>query len=746
MKGALIRHCVTCALCEAKMQRMAIYHLSAKPISRATGRSATGAAAYRAGETITDERTGLVFDYGKKRGIDHSEIMAPANAPEWAHDRAKLWNSVEHSEKRKDSQVAREVEVALPAELNLDQQRELVRSFARSQFVDAGMVADIAIHHAKGENPHAHILLTMRDIGPDGFGQKNRSWNDKALLQNWREAWEVQTNQALERAGHSVRIDHRTLAEQGIERIPQIHIGPKVPEMERRGIRTEIGGQALAIETKNEAIAALQSDLEAARNERNHETPAGPERGADRGRIGAAGRVAGDTGRPSAEQHQKHGSGQLAAGPRMEQPATERSERSGGSSQDRGAARQGVAAGHGQPEADSRGSAAGAARPALDAGDGGGCVGHPRSGAVDRVVALAGTSATGAELTGREGGGGAPEARDRGRAQAPMKPDRSYLAARRQLDAMGVDSFEVGIRDQAGRMLTRTWSKAETLQAMPWLKRENAKGADVYVRPAGETNAGLVLVDDLNRGQLARMQAAGLTPASVTETSPDNFQAWVRVHDKRLEPKLATEVATMLAEQYGGDPNSADWRHFGRLAGLTNAKPKHKDANGRSPYVLAHESSGKVAPAGLALVQQAAQRVRDREASIERQSRIEATQTTPERTNGRDPIQTYRHGLKALYARFGASMDVSKADYMIGVGMVRGGFDPDQIGQAIEQASPELPTRKAGHEADYVARTVKAVMASPKVAEWQQEQAKEAQREAQRSSRRERDSGPSLGM
>ena len=265
---------------------VAIYHLCAKPISRATGRSATGAAAYRAGETITDERTGLVFDYGKKRGIDHTEIMAPAHAPAWAHDRAKLWNAVEHAEKRKDSQVAREVEVALPTELNPDQQRELVREFARSQFVDAGMVADIAIHHAKGENPHAHILLTMRDIGPEGFGPKNRSWNDQALLQNWREAWAVQTNQALERAGHRVRIDHRTLAEQGVERIPQIHIGPKVPEMERRGIRTEIGGQALAIETQNEAIAALQSELEAVRHERHHETPAGPERGADRGRAG----------------------------------------------------------------------------------------------------------------------------------------------------------------------------------------------------------------------------------------------------------------------------------------------------------------------------------------------------------------------------------------------------------------------------------------------------------------------------
>lgn len=324
-----------------------------------------------------------------------------------------------------------------------------------------------------------------------------------------------------------------------------------------------------------------------------------------------------------------------------------------------------------------------------------------------------------------------------------MKPDRSYLAARRQLDAMGVERFEVGIRDQAGRMLIRTWSKSETLESMAWLKRENAKGADVYVRPAGEANAGLVLVDDLNRGQLARLKAAGLTPASVTETSPDNFQAWVRVHEKRLEPKLATEVATMLAKEYGGDPNSADWRHFGRLAGLTNTKPHHKDGNGRSPYVLAHDSGGKLAPAGLELVQQAAQRVREREAKAERQTRLEAAQTAPERANGRDPMQMYRHGLKALYARFGASMDVSKADYMIGVDMARNGFSPDQIGGAIEQASPELPTRKAGHEADYVARTVKAVFTHPEVVKYQQEQAKEAQ---QRSSRRERDSGPSMGM
>jgi carbon monoxide dehydrogenase subunit G len=285
-------------------------------------------------------------------------------------------------------------------------------------------------------------------------------------------------------------------------------------------------------------------------------------------------------------------------------------------------------------------------------------------------------------------------------------------------------------------MLIRTWSKAETLQAMAWLKRENAKGADVYVRPAGETNAGLILVDDLTRGKLDKMSAAGLKPASVIETSPDNFQAWVRVQAQPLETKHATEVAQMLAAGFGGDPNSADWRHFGRLAGLTNAKPHHKDRNGRSPYVLAHESGGKVAESGHELVTVAAQRLVKREASLERQSRLEAAQTATEGSNQRNPIQTYQSGLKTLYARFGENMDVSRADYMIGVDMAKKGFSSEQIGQAIEQASPELPTRKAGQELDYVARTVKAVMKHHEVVLQHQEKQR----------RLERDSGPSLGM
>ena len=277
---------------------------------------------------------------------------------------------------------------------------------------------------------------------------------------------------------------------------------------------------------------------------------------------------------------------------------------------------------------------------------------------------------------------------------------------------MGADTFEIGIRDRQGRMLIRTWDRAKVLDSLAWLKRENAKGADIYVRPDGgfQQSSGLVLVDDVDSAALARMKRDGFAPASVTETSPGNFQAWVRLHPDPLPPAVATAAAAELARRYGGDPNSADWRHFGRLAGLTNNKPQHRDQAGRAPYVLAHDSTGNPAPAGTGLVAEARQQVRQREAQAEAERRRKRTETAPEPRKGAAPAQVYRYGLKALYARFGPSMDMSRADFMIGVDMARQGYNADQIGQAIEEASPALPTRKAGHEADYVARTVKAVM------------------------------------
>lgn len=197
---------------------MAIYHLRATMISRSQGRSATASAAYRVAERIEDRRTGLVFDYAARGGVDHTEILAPDHAPDWVRDRSELWNRVEESETRKNSQVAREVRVALPDALTHAQRVALVRDYAQAQFVDRGMVADIALH-APGRagderNHHAHILLTTREIDAEGFATKNRDWNKVEVLEGWREAWARDSNVALERAGIEDRVDHRTLVAQ----------------------------------------------------------------------------------------------------------------------------------------------------------------------------------------------------------------------------------------------------------------------------------------------------------------------------------------------------------------------------------------------------------------------------------------------------------------------------------------------------------------------------------------------------
>jgi ATP-dependent exoDNAse (exonuclease V) alpha subunit len=187
-------------------------------ISRSQGRSATAAIAYRVAERIEDRRTGLTFDYAARGGVDHTEILAPDHAPDWVRDRSELWNRVEEAETRKNSQVAREVRVALPAELTHAQRVELVRDFAQEQFVDRGMIADIALHapgrDGDDRNHHAHILLTTREIGPEGFTTKNRDWNKVEVLEGWREAWARDSNIALKRAGIEDRVDHRTLEAQ----------------------------------------------------------------------------------------------------------------------------------------------------------------------------------------------------------------------------------------------------------------------------------------------------------------------------------------------------------------------------------------------------------------------------------------------------------------------------------------------------------------------------------------------------
>ncbi len=241
---------------------MAIYHLTAKVHSRSAGRRAVACAAYRSRDRLTDERTGETWDY-RKRGPEESEILVPERAPEWARDREQLWNHAEACEKRKDAQVAREVEVALPKELTPEQQRELVREFARENFVERGVVVDAAYHRSNEENPHAHLLITTRPVGEDGFGKKDREMNSKEALAAWRESWEKDTNRALERAGKEERISHRSLKDQGIlDREPAKHEGPHVRAMEERGERTELGEYNRAVREHNSNLIDFQKAKE----------------------------------------------------------------------------------------------------------------------------------------------------------------------------------------------------------------------------------------------------------------------------------------------------------------------------------------------------------------------------------------------------------------------------------------------------------------------------------------------------
>ncbi|MGL6107748.1 MobQ family relaxase [Romboutsia sp.] len=247
---------------------MAIYHFSVQIISRSNGSSSVGSSAYRSGEKLENERTGEVHDYTRKTGIEYTEILTPLNAPEWASDRANLWNEVEKIEKSKNSQLAREINIALPKELSLEKQIELTREFVKDTFVDQGMVADISIHDSKKGNPHAHIMLTMRPFENGEWGAKAKKeyildkkgekiklksgeyksrkidtvdWNKKENLEKWREQWAKYANKTLERNGIKEIIDHRTLAEQGIERVPQIHVGTHASAMEKRGLQSERG-------------------------------------------------------------------------------------------------------------------------------------------------------------------------------------------------------------------------------------------------------------------------------------------------------------------------------------------------------------------------------------------------------------------------------------------------------------------------------------------------------------------------
>jgi len=269
---------------------IAIFHCQVKIIGRTSGRSCVGAAAYRAGERLKNERDGITHDFTNKRGIVYTEIMLPDYAPIEYRNRETLWNAVEKSEKAKNAQTAREIEIGLPIELDEEDQVNLVWRYAKKNFVDRGMCADIAIHDKGDGNPHAHIMLTMRSIGKDGkwlakskkiydldengnrqydpmkrqyksHKETINGWDKKENVEHWRAQWAAECNKEFELLEMDERIDHRSYERQGIEQIPTMHLGPIEHHLQERGIKGERAKYNDEVRQINREYAAAKEQI-----------------------------------------------------------------------------------------------------------------------------------------------------------------------------------------------------------------------------------------------------------------------------------------------------------------------------------------------------------------------------------------------------------------------------------------------------------------------------------------------------
>jgi hypothetical protein len=280
-----------------------------------------------------------------------------------------------------------------------------------------------------------------------------------------------------------------------------------------------------------------------------------------------------------------------------------------------------------------------------------------------------------------------------------MTSGATTSAVRQQIAAMGCELFEVGVfRPETSRteasMLLRAWDQDTLLRSVPWLERQNHAGTHIYVRPNGEHN--LSLVDDLTAAAVAAMDREGFHPALVVETSPSNFQAWLK-HPESLDKQLSTATARILAERFGGDIGAADWRHFGRLSGFTNRKPKYQDVTtGSYPLVRLIEAEGKVYPQAdhfLASVR------RSIEKRLQARERLRFQTITPPIGWHRKTIDTFRSDPR--YAGDGNRIDLAYAVYALSHGATE-----TEVAAAIR--TRDLSKKGAEHrQQDYVERTIR---------------------------------------
>lgn len=327
--------------------------------------------------------------------------------------------------------------------------------------------------------------------------------------------------------------------------------------------------------------------------------------------------------------------------------------------------------------------------------------------------------------------------------------EKTHQAVTEQLNALGGDSFEIGIHEQStGRMQNRTMTREQLDESLGWLRARNAQGHNIFIRPP--EGSGIVMVDDLVEENIDQMEADGLEPAYIVETSPGNFQCWVRFSLSSIDPEVRKELARELVRRYGGDPGSADSNHYGRLAGFTNQKPKHQNAQGHQPYCRPRQSPrqrpgsgmGALAEFAIKLLELAIKAVSDavtKQAAAEQaEVLMNRIQSTPRFGPASSPEAVYRQQAKSILDKYGDSTDLSRMDFMIAKDMLLKGFSPQAVEKAIEQCSPELAIRKGENVQGYVERTVRkaGVAIQPSAAERAAELAEQQQH---------RPTGPKLG-
>jgi len=288
-------------------------------------------------------------------------------------------------------------------------------------------------------------------------------------------------------------------------------------------------------------------------------------------------------------------------------------------------------------------------------------------------------------------------------------------AVQRQMAAIGGELFEFGIKEEAtGIMVIRKWSRQKAMKSVGWLRYKNIRGHHIYIRPFG--SSGIALVDDLGLGTLTRMEEDGVVPSCVVETSSFNYQAWVRVSDKPIPPTLGSAVGRLLQQKFDGDPNSADWRHFGRAAGFTNQKPEHVMDNGFYPFVKLRSTKGGVTSNAAELLDQARILLIEKE---EEEKRLAERERMLKRHRGKnmgakirptEPVESaYKAAIEYTLERYHDKVDESRVDFAVVKHLVYMGYSRTDI-ESVMVDDTRIARRKKGHVDDYIRRTLDAAI------------------------------------